>query len=140
MKIQIPKVVKRLELGEYDPAYASQFLEVWVNPTRELLFEREQYRLAYDAANKELAKLMEQKEEIDEAQIKNLQERLKQIGAQFDGWFSIIWSQGSEESKVNPDEVREFLEMANKQDPQLNAFVFDRTIAMIGKYRTERKN
>lgn len=37
MKLEIPKVIARVDLGEYADALAGQYLLVWVNPTLDVL-------------------------------------------------------------------------------------------------------
>lgn len=46
-KIEIPRIVRPLDLAEYAPEYAGAVMQVWVNPTRAKL--RAYYEAAGDA-------------------------------------------------------------------------------------------
>jgi hypothetical protein len=148
MKIKIPVIIKRLELGDYNAAYTGQFFEVWVNPSREMLIEREVARIEYSDAIEQMKKIEAEKEKLKgndldaaEKEIAQLLEKIKADNDLFNHWYSEIWSQGNDtETHITAEEVEEFSQSAAKNDPQLSEFVFAKTLELISEYRQQRKN
>lgn len=52
MKIVIPKVIKRLDLGDYNAALSGQHVCFWVNPTLAVLREHDAFVAESDVAEK----------------------------------------------------------------------------------------
>jgi len=113
MKIEIPKIVRPLDLGEYDEALRGQRVYVWVNPTREVM-------RAY-------ARLRDEGKDEQADQIK-LDEQLRD-------WFAKLWSHGPADTSWTADELLEIAET----DPAFAGWLILQTWQMIGSHSAHQK-
>ena len=107
-KIEVPKIIRDLDLGEYAKELSGQSIPVWVNPPRKLLIE-------FSDITKEV------QSESDSGNNKLF------------GWFATIWSQGDIEE--TEESVLEFALECQDTDPGLWPFVTGKTMWMIFEHR-----
>jgi hypothetical protein len=109
MKLEIPKVVKPIELSELAPEFGEAKIYVWVNLTVKMLEE-------YIA--------MVQKKLSDE---------------QIEAWFSQVWSQGEEGTRWTVEEVDELIKNSLENDPVLWVWLTKRTGELIREHQAKKK-
>lgn len=133
MRIEIPKIVKKIELAEYAPEFGEQVIEVWVNPSKSVFAEFEELQdRVEDLTNKIKAAKNASGDEIHQ-----VTEDSKKLNDDIARWYSAIWSQG--ENPISPSEVTELLEAAKESDPGFQNWLFDMTWASIREHRDTRK-
>jgi hypothetical protein len=148
MRLEIPKIVEKLNLSDYAKEFGDQTMSVWVNPDRET---NKVHDTNVDVANaliKKLAELNESKKEKGddwfEATGKKIQEdlvaNLEEANRKVTEWYSLIWSQGEEATKVAPEEVEALAEKALETDPMFFQWLCESTLEMIVAHRVNRKN
>lgn len=134
MKFNIPKIIKSLELGEYDESLEGLALRVWVNPPRGV-------HASYWKVQAELVRLSKALEDIKDSDAKKIEE----INIQIDiannnvfGWFANIWSQDpNAETHTSLEDVERIAD----EDPALWSFITSSTTKMIREHRDDqRKN
>lgn len=141
MKIDIPKIVLTVDLGEYATELAGKLLYVWVNQPKEKL--REYDDLVTDLQEKSLAEaqkiLVDGKEPtaveptpniigkvFDQLRTMMLKKREKKgdgIDAKLLQWYAEMWSQGPEESRWTASE----LQALEEQDPSFLSWAIARS-------------
>lgn len=134
MKFDIPKIIKPLEMSEYDERMAGLALQVWVNPPSGV-------HGSYWKAQSELYKLSKELESLkdsDAKQITDLNARIEKVNRDIFAWFSNIWSQGEDpETHASVEEI----EAMTDEDPALWGFVTSGTMRLIREHRdNQRKN
>lgn len=97
MKIEIPKVVVAVDLGEYAPELAGNFLHIWVNVSKEVH-----------------AKLL-----VISADVSNG----KSNGDDLFGWYADIWSQGPQSTHWTLEEIK----AVDEQDPSFLIWMINKT-------------
>lgn len=146
-RIQIHKLIRPLDLGNYAVEFEGQNFDVWVNPPREIIG-------VYVEVQDDLAKLKAKMEEIVErskqdgvgqdltADIAKLDEDIDKANERVFKWFAQIWSQGPDESKYEtPESIRAFAMEASDTDPALWNWISGNTLVMINEHREgNRKN
>jgi hypothetical protein len=127
MKFNIPKIIKPLDLGVYDEGMEGVELQVWVNPTRDMLNDSVDIQL-------ELGKIISAIENPDKEEIaKDL------IDGRFEAtmdrqyrWYSKILSQKTDETThLPPDDLKELAD----QDIALWQFIRTAVNGMIASHR-----
>ena len=143
MKIEIAKIVQRLDLSAYAPEYGDKALMVWVNPSRRILDERMEQARRGQALRAELDEL---RKNIDKNPIDATRERarvilveLGQIGTASLVWMAEILSQGPEETHVSTEDLTAFVAECDDLDPKFYPWISTRIWEMIGDYRTAKK-
>ena len=109
MKLEIPKVVKPIELSELAPEFGEARIWVWVNLTVKLLEE-------YNAMLRK---------ELSDEQIK--------------AWFAEVWSQGEEGTRWTVEEVAELIKNSLENDPVLWGWLTKRTGELIREHQAKKK-
>jgi hypothetical protein len=148
MKLIIPKIVEKLNLSDYAEEWGDQTMSVWVNPTKEISVLHDQN---IDDANSVIVKLAELKaeretngdqwfEEFGKTQEADLIAALEVTNKNAMDWYSIIWSQGVENTRVTAEEVEELAETSQETDPMFYQWICAKTIEMIFAHRVNRKN
>jgi len=137
MKFDIPKIVRRLEMGAYADEMEGLALRVWVNPPRNVKKAFWDCQVELIGLKQELDKLLGIKEP-DAKKVEALNKRIDGIYETIYGWYANIWSQDSD-----PDThvaVEEIEEMAD-EDPAAWVFMAQGTQDLIEEH-TEgtRKN
>lgn len=135
MKIDIPRIVRRLDLGDYAQEMKDAHIFMWVNPPRAK--RRELYmisrRIDWVA---EAAKLlgpaapppMPPQGDIEPNPFEGLsrediESKADEIQAQLCAWWAEMWSQGEPETHWTQDEVKTLFTTAGDTDPVLIAFI-----------------
>ena len=135
--IQIPKVVKKLELSNYHKELKGKYIMVWVNLTRAAHNEyadiQEQLRL-WSIEGKHIIGYIEEKvkeaqetgktdkqvEKIREKTSKDFDVHMESVATINDlmySWYAEVWSQHKDEiHHCTADEVRKIAETSNEQD------------------------
>ena len=134
MKIIVPPIVRALSLTDYAPelAAANLTLQVWVNPTREMLAEFESLKARRNEAQ---ARVRAVTPETDTAP---LIDELSAIGDGFAGWYARIWSQHSDaETHWTLEDVNAVVN--NDANPGLYRWLTGQTWQMIREYRAAEK-
>lgn len=110
MKIEIPKVVVAVDLGEYAPELKGKALQIWVNATNDMMAEY--IRLSAEAA-----------------------ERENGTSAEVLGWYADIWSQGKAETHWTIEELREL----EKGNAAFLSWMISATWNKISEHRSYKK-
>ena len=114
MKIDLRPILKPLALAEYDARMESAVVEVWVNPSRAFLSERD--------------KLI--------AGLKDNDGDFGQFNLSMFAWYAELWSQSTdEESHWTIDEVRE----VSDADPALFNWLVRTSSQMLNEHRAQEK-
>ncbi len=103
MDIQIPKVVRTVDLSGYAEELRGQFLHIWVNPPLGILREYS-----------ELAEML--KGDAAVVDVKAINERLN-------NWYCVLWSQGPEPTHWTVAELHELEE----KDPAFLEWMINET-------------
>lgn len=128
MQIQVKSIIRPLDLGDYAKELQGQAVQVWVNPSREMLGRRSQLEdelrtRADEAKTAEAAQAMEvYVREVFEPGLRQ--------------WFADLWSQ-------HPDPatrwtMAEIIEL-EQQDPALIVWLNTRSMQMILEHRRVEK-
>lgn len=128
MKIEIPRVVRRLELGGYAPEYGGDgaVIWVWVNPPRKRV--REYFELLSEAG------------ESIQQDAQDAQDMAGVRAGKVYAWLAEMWSQaGLVETLWTAEEVGELARETLESDPGLWAYVTGMTVRMILDYRDAEK-
>jgi hypothetical protein len=152
--IAVKKVVREIDLGEYQPEYAGTVVEVWVNPPIRVWAEGPKLAKKWDEARlrssllkmtpeereKALEKLAEKGVEppdLGKGLIKDKIERAEHEAEAakeaYHRWFAQVW-EGSTE-----DEVLAMTAKLEAEEPGMLVFLRDRTVRMIIEYAQARK-
>ena len=110
MKINIPKVLVPVDLGEYAAELAGNFLQVWVNPPLHIMQQHTDATQAAQAETGSQAPLYE--------------------------WYAQQWSQHSDPAQ---HWTAQELEALQTNDPALLAWLIDATWQAIGAHRFKKK-
>lgn len=148
MKLNISKVIEPLDLGEYAEAMRGQTVQVWVNPDRATIRQRE---LLLDEYNRRLREMNESAAKTKDASKKSTPDLAEKFRAKMDEfaayatgeflqgiheWFANLWSQGSDPAKHwTADELVEL----NEADPALYQWLKNMSIEMITGHREREK-
>lgn len=135
MIIELPKIVKRLQLAEYAEEFGEQFIEIWVNPPRDVLIQHDDLVKLVMKVNEDIAIMRKAKRPQDE--IDRLTNEIRELQTKIAGWYSKIWSQG--ETAINSNEVEDLLASAHESDPAFETWIVTRTLDMIKDHREGRK-
>lgn len=160
MKFNITKIIVPVDLGEYHESYAGQFLQVWVNPPRQIRRQRDEILSEYrEALTKMLAPALAppptppqmEKHNLERGEkdvIKKTGEILKremdeieqaatqQLNRRMMEWLIELWNQHPDvDSRWSLDE----LIVLDDADPAFYAWLTRRTVEMISEYRASKK-
>lgn len=142
MKINIPKVIRPLDLAEYAPEYDGAVIQVWVNPPRSMREQFQEIRLGLMRTADEIQQLAAEAEDRNAPEylekIKAAGERMSAANRALYEWHSEIWSQSTADDWT-PEQVEELSDHALENDPQLWQYVLTRTAEMIQEYRGGRQ-
>ncbi len=97
MKIDVPKIVAAVDMAEYAPELAGNFLHIWVNVPKDLQ-----------------AKLL-----VISADVQNG----KSSGDDLLEWYANIWSQGPQSTHWTLEEIR----VVDEQDPSFFIWMINKT-------------
>lgn len=123
-KINIPVLVRPIDLADYAPELAGGTVYVWVNPTRDVIEERRNIF----AEIGELLKV--EAEKRDDA----WRARDDELGRRSVAWYARIWSRHADPATHwTPEEVNQLSE--HETDPGLYRWLIARTIALMEDHR-----
>lgn len=134
MKFNIPKIIRPLEMSEYDEAMEGLALQVWVNPPSGVHGSYWKFQVELGKLSKELESL----KNSDAKKVEGLSTKIENVNRDIFAWFSNIWSQGE-----NPDThvSLEEIEAMTDEDPALWGFITHNTMKLIREHRdNQRKN
>jgi hypothetical protein len=132
MQINIPKIVKKIELKGYAPEFGEACLEVWVNPPVKLV---EKLRLAkakvlnLDIPKRELTP--EEKAELEKAIHESWNEQAEV--------YAELLSQGNEETRLTVEEVKGLAEGTVDTDPMFWSWLQVEIVDAINEHRFSAK-
>lgn len=134
MKIDIPKIVKPISLGEYDDSLAGQVVWMWVNPPRK-------QRAAFDEIQKGIRDLVKQLIDASEDEKTKIKEEVQKLQEKNVAWWAEMWSQGADEgTRWTEEDVQQLLDVCADKDPQLWDFLTEGSLDLLKAHLTgERK-
>lgn len=161
MKINFPKIVRPIDLGEYAAEMQGQVIHVWVNPpSNDIVAMAEFYKASLDLENlpnnietvkEHLASIKKptekQKAEHEKMlafygkRLKELEdEKYKDAYDKYLGYLSSLLSQGSnKETHYSVEELRELEKASQKTDPAFWGWFQTRVIDATNDHRLGRK-
>ena len=134
MKFNIPKIIKSLEMSEYDEAMKGLALRVWVNPPSGVHASYWKFQ----ASLAKLSKKLESLKDSDTKEVVDINTEIENVNQEIFAWYSNIWSQDEDpDTHVSVEEI----ENMTDEDPALWGFVATGTTRMIREHRdNQRKN
>lgn len=137
MKFNIPKIIKPLEMSEYDEAMAGLALQVWVNPPRGVHNEYWEIQSELLRLSREMDKLIKLKNP-DNKKIAVLDKEIDKNNQGVFAWFANLWSQSEDsDSHVSVEEI----EAMTEEDPIIWRFMTHKTMKLISEHQENiRKN
>jgi hypothetical protein len=132
--IAIRRLVRPLVLSGFAPEYGDDFIQVWVNPSRDILSRYEQIRGDAAGLKQRLTALSEERTP-DQAEAQKLGVELAGVNGLLYAWYAEIWSQGEDASKhVTAENVRELSDRCEREDPALWFFLISGTWQLINDH------
>ena len=141
MKINIPRIYRPLDLGEYAPELAGVSLQVWVNPPRELVLESQVIRADLEAAV-EKAQELSADPDTPEEDLKKAFAAFEEINDHTFSWWARVLAQAADEngrSEFTAEEVRDFARGSLDTDPGLWPFIQRTAYGLIAEHRSVQK-
>lgn len=135
MKINVPKIIKQVNLAEYAPEIDTS-VDVWVNPPRAMMLEFYRLKALSQALSERLATVPEDASEQRMA----IGKELNDVGIELVAWHAAIWSQGQDEERHwTADEVNQLIDETVNTDPMLWYWLMIQTQKLIAEHRSEIK-
>jgi len=135
--IKIKRRTQPIKLSEFAQEYGEEdVIVVWVNPSREVMQRYEKLRMQSSAALNEL-KQLSKKKDVSEEQKLSVSAKLEAVTDTFYSWYAEVWS--SKTNNLTPEEVREFGQQCQDQDPALWLYMTTKTIELIKSHRISAK-
>jgi hypothetical protein len=155
--ISVKAIVKPMDLGEYDEGYRGQVLEVWVNPPRAFVIERDEAIAGFVVREQALRKMsvtqsvqtleslrtkswlkrMGERLGKPSNELQNAQSEYKDYAEKFvlrmNEWFAKLWSQGEE--KETAEQIAELY----NAEPALVEWMKRRSVEMLVEHRSNEK-
>ena len=122
MKINIPKVIVGVDMGEYAPELAGRMLQVWVNLPLDVLSEH----LAMAARLNLTPSVLRTSPPNIPSGVFGGESALTFVGDGQEGllkWYAFVWSQGDVESHWTVDELKEI----EQEDPAFLSWMIGAT-------------
>lgn len=141
MKLEIPKIVRTLDLGQYADEIALE-MQVWVNPPAKLLLQHDMNVAISRKTSKEIEALQRSEVKVEDfdVRLEALTKTLAAAGAAVCEVMAELWSQGTDvESRWTAADVKELINSTYTTDPGLYTWMHDQTMDMIQEHRTQRK-
>ena len=137
MKFNIPKIIRPLEMVDYDDAMEGLALQVWVNPPRGIRNENWDFQLELLKLSSELKEITKQ-EEPDDKKIARLDKKIATLNKELYVWFARLWSQAKDpDTHVAVEEI----EAMTEEDPAIWGFMTNGTLELIRDHAENvRKN
>lgn len=136
LEIEVIKITKPLDIGDYAEEYRGKLLHVWVNLTKRKIFEYEKNQadlaklvgeLSRATGNKLVDRVL-----FNRARVKKLNNSIENATLDTYEWFAEIWSQSSDKhTHITGDQVRKFAADWIRDDSALWSWIRDSTIATI---------
>lgn len=135
MKFDIPKIIRPLEMVEYDEAMTGLALQVWVNPSRHI---HNEYWTCQSELVKATGKLGELVKKPDAKKTIALDKKIDKCNQKVYAWFARLWSQSEDQgTHVSVEEIEAMAE----EDPAIWRFMINRTMKLIRDHQENiRKN
>jgi hypothetical protein len=132
MQINIPKIVKRIELKNYAPEFGEAALEVWVNPPGKLLD-------LLRAAKKRVYDLDIPKRKLEPNEKAMIEKVIQESWNDQAGLYAQLLSQGSEETRLGVGELNRMVEETAETDPMFWGWLQAEIVEMINAHRFSAK-
>lgn len=135
MPFEFKPITRKIDLANYDQAYAGAAFDVWVNPPRANLAEF--YAIRQESIKQ--VNTAQANPTEDETTLNERGEIWIELNKRLCGWFADIWSKGVEEWSV--EKVNELMDHLLDTDPQAWTWLIRSTEQAIIDYRQgNRKN
>ena len=134
-RLDIPKILKQLELAQYAPEFGDAVIQVWVNPPRDML--RQYGELLGEM--KRLQAVIGIGDELNPDLVGQHAEALRSVHDHLKAWFASVWSQGPDETHWSEEDIGALLEHSNETDPGLWSWLVEQTMRLIGEHRKRQK-
>jgi len=131
MKIEVPKIIKKIRLDEYAPEFGEATLEVWVNAPNALLEE-------INATSKRMLEIIRRTDLNADEEKAAVSELTDLVNEQL-RLYSVLLSQGSEESRMSQEELKVMVEQVRETDPNFWPWLKEAIAAQINLHRYGRK-
>ena len=155
-KIAVKTILRSLDLGDYDEGYRGQVLQVWVNPPRSFVIERDEAIAGFMAREQALSKMavtqtmvtLKKKSWVERmwsvvsrrrsaSEMQQAQDEYKDYAEKFvprmHEWFAEMWSQGEE--KETAEQIAELY----NAEPALVEWMKRRSVEMLVEHRSIEK-
>lgn len=154
--IKVKRVIRTLDLGDYQEEYSGTSIDVWVNPPMKITQQVGDLLFSWQKAS--ARRLLLEKPErtpqnsedistgdsTDEVETGSMRtgspEEIKKAKAEelagkraYYGWFAQVWEDS------NADEVWDLVEKLENEEPAMLIFLRERTLRMIQEYTQARK-
>jgi hypothetical protein len=140
MKIKYRKVYRKIRLAEYFEDSEDDYIEIWVNPHREITRKWAESRLENQKVLATLSELASSEDPLKESTDEErtaLARRLEDAGDYIYEFFSIVWK--FDGKPVEIEEVKTFLDECSENDESLWAWLVMRSWEEINSFRDLRK-
>lgn len=132
MQVNIPKIVKKIELKGYAAEFGDAYLEVWVNPPVKLI---ERIRLA-----KEKVRLLDiPKRTLTPDEKEKVETAIRESWHEQASVYAELLSQGSDETHLSVEEVKRLAEGTVDTDPMFWAWLQAEIVEAINAHRFSAK-
>jgi hypothetical protein len=145
MKIDVPKIVRPVDLGDYVEEMRGKLIYVWVNSPAELLdeyFSAQKSIIENDAEMEKLLNLTGQDDEeknLTAAEISKLSQTMNSQAARMREILAELLSQGPVELRWTAEDIEELIVVKADTDPLLYPWLVDAIFKVIGEHRIRRK-
>jgi len=141
MDLKIVKILKEMPLKDYSPDYKDAVIVVWTNPSRVIRNQLREMKTELfekvSARSTLMTEFSKQKNDKSSKELKQIEEKIQAEADEYKvwlaewnehalGWYANIWSQGTPETRWTVEELKSI----DQKDPNLLAWLFDRTLEM----------
>jgi hypothetical protein len=132
MQVNIPKIVKKIELKGYAPEFGDACLEVWVNPPVRVL---ERLRMA----KQKVYELNIPKRELTPEEKSNIEAVIHESYEEQMVVYAELLGQGSDETRLGVDELKQMVDGTVDSDPMFWGWVQAQIVELINDHRGTAK-
>ena len=139
MQINIPKIVKKIELKNYAAEFGEACVEVWVNPPVRLIDNLRLARQKFSAASQRISEVVSSGQQLSEDEKPEIEQAIRESEQQQMEIYAELLSQGSEETRMGVDELKKMVEETRYADPLFWPWLLTEIIESITGHRSNAK-